>query len=180
MTLGRREWACIAILAAIPTAAWWRCVLPVKAAKAGAMSELKEQQSKVEALRGASGMIPEMERAAAGLKKAVESLRSKLPRQNEVDKVVKEIWQLAETNRLGLKNIQTEGSDEAGEGDAPPYPAQSLSFQIEGDFAGFYAFMLELENEPRVIRIQKMGVGITKGDVGQVQASLLIKVYYQP
>jgi Tfp pilus assembly protein PilO len=185
MKLSPRIWACIAMLAVLPVGAWLLYFRPSAQEKAAVLDDLKVQQGQLQLLRQAAGTLAEAEQSAAGLNKAVAFLRAKLPRENEIDKVVKEIWQLAETNRLGLKNIQTAGSEGPAAASAP-YPAQMISFQLEGDFAGFYSFLLALESQPRVIRVQKMGVkalesgGQGTGGQGQVQASLLMKVFYEP
>ena len=180
MRFAVKIWVSIAVLAAMPLGAWALYFHPSNNQRAAALADLQAEQSKLHLLRQAEGTVEEAEKSAEGLNQAVGFLLKRLPRENEIDKVVKNVWQLAQTNRLGLKNIQTAGKEDPVAA-AAPYPAQWVSFQIEGDFAGFYSFLLELESQPRIVRVQKKGIrSLEAGAPGQVQASLLMKVFYEP
>ena len=66
-----------------------------------------------------------------------------------MDKILKEVWQMAEANSL-----QAEVDQDAQERARRPTTASSRSqMNLAGDFNGFYAFLLQLEKLPRITRV---------------------------
>ena len=59
-----------------------------------------------------------------------------------------QVWQAARTNGLVVKSVRSRTPVAA-----MVYMEQPLAVQLEGPFEGFYAFMLALEQLPRITRI---------------------------
>jgi Tfp pilus assembly protein PilO len=52
--------------------------------------------------------------------------------------------------------------------------------QVDGSFASFYKFLTDVENSPRIMRIQKVDIIPSDGDPKvRIEASLVITVPYQ-
>jgi len=61
-----------------------------------------------------------------------------------------------------------------------PYAEQPVFLQLEGDFKGFYSFLLALENKARIMRIQQMELEkLTNEQEGQMRADLTISIFFE-
>lgn len=182
MRLGLREKVYILLLTALPVAAWWFVLRENSARNAEMMAAIVSQQEKIRALPGVNRAIDRLEQDTDRLAKSNESFHSRLPTENDVDKVLQETWQLAESNQLTTKSIRTVENRSDASAMAIPYGEQPIAMQIEGDFLGFYKFLLAIENQPRVMRIQRMDlkyVGPGKNAQGSVQADIQVSVFYE-
>ena len=94
-----------------------------------------------------------------------------------MDKVLKEIWQLADANGLRTQTVKTPRSQKM-----TGYSEQTLELNLAGDFKGFYEFMLQLEKLPRLTKVTKMNLTkITDKDKdGEMQASMTMSIYFEP
>jgi len=183
MKLGTREIAFNLLLAAILVGAWWFVFRPNAARKAEMLAEIEAKQEKLRSLNQATATIGDLKQEIASLDKAIGFFRSKLPTEKEMDKVLREVWRLAEANHLTTKSIRQLNSksemiltEEAG-----PYAEQPISVKLEGHFAGFYGFLLALERQPRIMRIQEMEIAKhRKAPDGHIDAECKISVFFEP
>jgi hypothetical protein len=52
--------------------------------------------------------------------------------------------------------------------------------KLEGDFKGFYSFLLSLENQPRIMRILKMTVRQPRdAPPGRIQAEFIMSIFFE-
>ena len=109
------------------------------------------------------------------LQQAVTFFESKLPQAKEVDKILKEVWQLAETNSLQTKTIRTPKSQRGAN-----FSQQDMEMSLSGDFNGFYTFLLQLEKLPRLTRVQKMGLNKINDRDGDMQAEMTLTIFFEP
>ena len=99
-----------------------------------------------------------------------------------MDKVLEEIWKLAERNDLRTKSIRTLDRGQtlyvpAGS----PHSEQPIGVELYGDFRGFYAFLQALENQPRIMRVRAMKLAKPKdGPGGHVRAAFEMYVFFEP
>lgn len=172
----------LALLVGIPVAAWRMAFVPRNARAAEMMEEIEAKRSKLQALNEATGAIGNLEKEIDRLNKAITFFQSKLPSEKEIDKVLQEVWQLAETNRLITKSIRTEKRKNK----SPVLPAglgyreQPITIQLEGDFLGFYSFLQALENRPRIMRIHKMEMKERNaGPHGHVTIEFVVAIFFE-
>ena len=167
MKFGIREIVFIIILTAIPVGAWWFVFRPADARDAEMMKQIETRQQKLHALNRATATIGNLKMEIASLEEAIKFFRSKLPSEKEIDKVLQEVWRLAEANQLTTKSIRTIKVQSAAvtlTDPNGPYAEQPILIKLEGPFTGFYGFLLALESQPRIMRIQQMSiVEISKG-----------------
>src|SRR5689334_10691185 len=66
--------------------------------RAELMADTKQKQQALENLREATAGIDDLNHKLDDLKKAIAFFESKLPQEKEMDKILKEVWQMAEAN----------------------------------------------------------------------------------
>lgn len=82
---------------------------------------------------------------------------------------------MAEQNKLTTKTIRTMKSVRGA-----AYSEQPIEMNLNGDFAGFYEFMLQLERLPRLTRVQNMSLDKINGQEGAMEAKLLLSIFFEP
>ena len=182
MKPGLRDVIFLALLAAVPVGAWWVFFRPQNAEKSRIREQLEAKQSKLQALNRATGTIGDLKKEIVSLEKGIEFFESKLPSEKEIDKVLREVWKLAEENQLITKSIRTErttGRARFVSGPHMPHE-QPIAMELEGNFLGFYAFLQAMENQPRIMRIHKMELEDKSGAPdGHVKASFVVSIFFE-
>lgn len=169
-----------ALLMAIPLGAWHFVFQPRNAMDAEIRSEIEAKQSKLRALNQATASVGSLQKEISSLEKALVFFQSKLPNEKEIDKVLQEVWRLAETNQLTTKSIRTLQRTAENSTDGP-HAEQPITMQLDGDFLGLYSFLQALEEQPRIMRIRNMSLKrLDKGPRGCVQATFILSVFFEP
>jgi Tfp pilus assembly protein PilO len=179
MKLGLRELIFALLIVAIPLGSWWFVFRPRNAREVQMVQQIEAKQAKLQQLNATIGAIGDIQGEIASLEKGIGFLQSKLPSEKEIDKVLQEVWRLAETNKLITKSIRTMDKPDVSYAAAAAQAEQPIQMKLEGDFRGFYAFMLALENQPRIMRIKKLV--LTKPEKmqdGFMQATFEMTVFF--
>lgn len=182
MKIGLRELVVVALLIAVPVGAWWYVFRPRNARDAELRAQIAERQEKLQALNRATATIGDLQRQITSLKEAIGFFHSKLPSEKEIDRVLQEIWRMAESNKLLTKSIRTLKRKDSWRftAAAGPHAEQPIMIQLEGDFLGFYAFLQALENQPRIMRIQDMVLKKpAKGPEGHMKARFVMTIFFE-
>jgi len=181
MKIGLREIVFVFLLAAIPLGAWKLVFHPRNVANAEMVKQIEAKQARLQDLNKTTGTIGDIQREIDSLEKGVGALQSRLPSEKEIDKVLQEVWRLAEANQLITKSIRTtEKMQEPIFSTGGMHAEQPIVMKIEGDFRGFYAFMLALENQPRIMRIRKLTLmKPDKDGEGLVQATFEMTIFFE-
>jgi Tfp pilus assembly protein PilO len=182
MKFSIREIILVALTVTIPVGAWWTVYRPNNARNSAMAKEIEARQNKLRELNRVTGTIGDLKMEIASLEKAIQFFRSRLPTEKEIDKVLQEVWQLAESNNLSTKSIRTldrQGpailTDASG-----PYAEQPLSMKLEGPFTGFYGFLLALEARPRIVRLQSMDIEkLPQAKEGSIRADCKLSVFFE-
>jgi len=111
----------------------------------------------------------------AELKQAISFFESKLPQEKEIDKILKEVWQMAEANALQTRTVRTLRTDRGA-----AYSEQPIEMSLAGDFNGFYVFLQQLENMPRITRVTHMALSKITDRDGSMQAKLTLSIFFEP
>lgn len=183
MRFGLRELIFMIVLLAVPVASWWYVFKPRNAEIAQAKVEVITKQNKLDKLEEVAKRIDDIGLAIEQGQIAVELIEAKLPNKQQVDVILQDVWQLADQNRLTVKSIKSDKPVAAA-----TYMEQPLKMKIEGRFNGFYQFLLELENLPRITRIHQMkmermttdnGSGSDSYDPGLMKAEFTLSIYFE-
>ena len=138
-------------------------------------ADMKAKQTTLNNLKQATAGIDDLNRKIEELKQAITFFESKLPQEKEVDKILKEVWQIAEANRLTTRTIKTLKAERGAN-----YSEQPIQMNLSGDFEGFYQFVLQLEKLPRITRVTQMKLTKIDKNEGAMQAQLVLNIYFEP
>jgi type IV pilus assembly protein PilO len=182
MKFGLREMVFIVLLMAIPLSAWWFVFKPRDAHNVEAARQIEAKRAKLRQLNRATATLGDLKGEITDLEEAIGYFRSKLPHEKEIEKVLREIWTLAQANDMQATSIKpspNEGNTFGGEG---KYSEQLIAVQLKGSFMGLYAFLQDLENQPRITRILDMTISRVRGndsDNPVVTAKFTMTVFFE-
>lgn len=182
MKFGLREIVFIVLLMGIPLGAWWFVFRPWNAREIEMRRQIERKQAKLRELNRATATIGNLRNEIDALENAVAFFHSKLPSAKEIDKVLQEIWRLAESSRLTTKSIRTvKKTKQSGLGSPEGlYAEQPITVQLEGSFLGFYTFLQAMENQPRIMRIHDLELKKKKaGPEGHVEANFTMSIFFE-
>jgi type IV pilus assembly protein PilO len=173
-----REIIFVAMLMGIPVAAWWGVFRPANLRNTEMLRQIAFRHDRLRDLNQATATLGDLKKEITSLEEAIAFFQSKLPNEKEMDKVLREVWQLAETNHLATKSIRTLPPQDK-EGAAGPRE-QPIAVALEGDFRGFYGFLQSLENQPRIMRINSMTLAKLKdAPQGQVEVAFNMSIFFE-
>ncbi len=181
MRFGLREKVFGVLLISIPVLAMWFVFRPYRARNAKVMAEVETAQAKLKALESATGTIDGLNADIRSLSKVIDFFNSRMPQEKEIDKILLEAWQMAEANRLTTKSIRPLDPNRSARPSAGKLPCgeQPIAVHLEGDFMGFYAFLLALESQPRLMRIDQMNLEVLQdGPAGHMRVNFVMSVFF--
>ena len=158
MKFGIREISLCALLIAVPAGAMAFVFNPANTRHEEMRRQVNDKQAKLRQLNRVMGTVGSLQMEIGELEKAITYFKAKLPGEKGIDEVLRETWRLAENNDLITKSIRTVprgGGKLYATGSQSEQPVQVL---LEGDFEGVYSFLQALENQPRIMRINRMSL----------------------
>ena len=167
------------LLLGIPLGAWKLIFIPANAREQELRSMIEARQERLRDLNNASAAITTLEREIDCLKDTIEVFQSRMPSEKEIDKVLHEDWQQAETCNMVTRSIRT--MQRPGSlAPSGPFSEQPIAVQLEGDFAGLHAFLQAIEQQPRIVRIATMNIEKNEqGQEGTIRATMVMTVYFE-
>ncbi|MCS7032630.1 MAG: type 4a pilus biogenesis protein PilO [Phycisphaerae bacterium] len=126
-------------------------------------------------LRQATAGIEDLGKKIDELQKAIEFFESKLPQEQEIDKILKEVWQMAEANSLTTRTVKTMKAERSA-----GYSELPIQMNLSGDFNGFYSFLLQLEKLPRITRLTHMNLQKIDERDGEMTANMTLSIFFEP
>ena len=174
MKIGLREWIFVALLAAIPVGAYFLVFTPHNKAIADANVQIQQKHAKLQRLARATRDIEDLGKEVDKLREAIDFFESKLPPADQIDRLLKEVWQIADSNGLVTKSFRTMSAESKAS-----YNELPILMQLEGEFEGFYAFLLALEQLPRITRIGKMELNKDNNAEGRMRAVITLSIFFE-
>jgi type IV pilus assembly protein PilO len=162
------------LLMALPVASYVLMFKPRDAEIKLAEEDIRARRDKLAALKQATAEVKDLPQEIEKLRKAISFFEGKLPEEKEMDKVLGEVWQIAEKNGLNTKSVRTM---KAIPGDS--YSEQPIRMVIVGSFGGFYTFLRSVEQLPRITRISEMTMEKDPKVEGQMTADLVLTIYFE-
>jgi len=171
----------VVFLASLPLMAHLLIYKPRNAQNAQMVNEITAKQEKLRALNRVTATIGDLQEEIASRREAIAYFQKKLPSEKEIDKVIQEIWRLAEANKLTTKSIRTlNKTSKTASGSVAGTREQPVVVQLEGAFKGFYTFLQALENQPRIMRIEKLTLATDeKENNGRIEATFEMSVFFE-
>jgi type IV pilus assembly protein PilO len=126
-------------------------------------------------LQQATSGITDLNNKLAELQQAISFFESKLPAEKEMDKILKEVWQMAAANNLQTRQVKTMHSEHG-----TSYSEQPIQMSLSGDFKGYYSFLLQLEKLQRITRVGQMTLTKINDRNGDMQAQMTLSIFFEP
>ncbi len=187
MRFGVRELLFFFVLLAVPIASFVYVFKPRNDEIRQAKDEIEIKQAKLDKLAAIQQQLKDVGLAIERGRESIELIEAKLPSQRDVEGILEQVWQLASRNGLVQKSVKSERPVSAA-----GYMELPLKVVMEGEFGGFYSFLLELENLQRITRLHKMklqtigdsgkGGGSLRGGTpaGWMKIEFTLSIYFQP
>ncbi len=175
MKLGMREIIFVIAMLGLLAASYFLVFTKQDAKRTAKVAQRDNKLAALLELDRATASVHDVDRKIKDLQAATAFFESKLPQAKEMDKVLKEIWQLADANGLRTQTVKTPRSQKMS-----GYSEQTLELNLAGDFKGFYEFMLQLEKLPRLTKVTKMNLTKITDKDGEMHASLTMSIYFEP
>ena len=175
MKMGSRGILVAVMLIGVLVCAYFFVFAKANQRRAELMTDIKDKQAALENLREATAGIDDLNRKLDDLKKAIAFFESKLPQEKEMDKILKEVWQMAEANQLQCKTIKTLRSEKSAN-----YSEQPIELSLSGNFEGYYSFLLQLEKLQRLTRITQMHLEKMNDTEGAMTAKMTVSIFFEP
>jgi len=181
-TRGMRDLAFVAVLIAVPIASYFFVFAPRNDEIAKARAEINAKNVRLENLRRLTSRIGDLGREIVEREEELERLNQKLPDREGVDRILEQVTQLAQKSNLAVRSVKGEKVVPAGMAMELP-----LKTTIEGNFDGFYQFLLDVEALPRITRvhsmkISKLGMGPRDNPDemvgGSMRAEFTLSIYF--
>jgi len=175
MTFSRPALTSAAAMLLVLSLAWFGHVRPVGLKREKLLAEIAQRQAMTADLRRCAQVPRDDDAKIASLKTALAEFDSRLSPAADMNKVLEELWRIAESNSLQTRSIKTLSERRTGR-----FVEQELQMELSGDFSGFYQFMLNFENMKRIVRINRMDLAKTNDGDGQMRASMTLSIFFQP
>ncbi|MGH7291569.1 MAG: type 4a pilus biogenesis protein PilO [Myxococcota bacterium] len=169
------------MLLALPVCSYFVVFRPVNTKIAQGKKEIEHKHALLSKLREATAQTADLQRANDQIRESIDSLQAKLPSSKEMDNVLRQVSGIAAKNGLKIptfkKNDKTAPAGMAME--------QPLDIEITGDFDGFYKFLLDIEQLPRITRFTDLEIvrsdksGAQNTADGDMKSKFVLSVYYE-
>lgn len=161
------------VLVAVPLASYFLVFGPQNKKIAEARAEIAHKQDLLNQLRQETARNDDLKRANDEIAEMIKQTEARLPDGKEVDSIVRQISELAVQSGLAAPAMES-GKPVA----AAMYMEQPLKVNTQGDFRGFYEFLLQLERLPRITRLPDMKLERVPDPDGDIKAQFTLSIYF--
>ncbi|MBN1555760.1 MAG: type 4a pilus biogenesis protein PilO [Phycisphaerae bacterium] len=181
MNFSKREMIFVGLTLGILFAAWMLILRPRETSMERMQSQIQEKRRLLEEI-GTS-----RPRAIGNLKSDIETLqtiveeqRIRLPEGENIEKIFRDLSNLAISNQLRIHQIKTNPTTpNLYEPQRPGIEEQGFNLQLEGEFQGVRAFLEQLEKHSRIFRVDELRIMRNPKETEQstVQCTLRLRVF---
>ena len=175
MKFGIRELILVSAMVGLLICSYFFVFAKRNAKREALKSEMESRRQVLVNLKQATSGIDDLGKKIDELQQAISFFEKKLPQEKEVDKILKEVWQMAEANSLQTKTVKTLKTERGAN-----YSEQPIQMTLAGDFNGFYAFLLQLEKLPRITRVSQMELEKINERDGEMTAMVTLSIFFEP
>jgi len=183
MRFGIRELIFFVVLLAVPVVSFLYVFTPRNDEISEALQEIDVKQARLDKLEQVTSRIDDIGLAIEQGRESIALIEAKLPSEQDVEGILEQVWTIAQDNRLVVKGVKSEKPVPAA-----LYRELPLQMTMEGDFDGFYQFLLQLENLPRITRIHEMelkridtrNTSSQELPPGSMRAEFDLSIYFEP
>ncbi|MBM4029615.1 MAG: hypothetical protein FJ280_30090 [Planctomycetes bacterium] len=172
MTSGLRQAIFFVLLIGVAAAGYQYMIKPANRKLAETKQKLEGKRAKLTEFEQATAQADDFNKQLEQLQEAVRFFESKLPPTSEVHKVLEQVTVIAQKQGLTPKTIRTlVQKNNSG------YVEQPMNMKLVGSFTSFYAFLLELEKLPRIMKLRELK--LDKDGEGQIGAEFIVSIFFQ-
>jgi len=174
MKSGGRQLVMGALLLAVPVVSYFLVFGPQNREIARAKEEIALKRDMLERLQAETARNADLERANETIGVRLEQIESRLPSGKEVDRVIRQVSQLAID-----AGLQPPAMSSKRPVSAALYKEQPLELETYGDFEGFYRFLQSIERLPRVTRVPQLKVVRDTKNDGFMKVEFTLSIYFR-
>lgn len=171
-----RVYAVASVLIVMVLVALFVFVRPKNESMAAVREEISQREASLQMfdvemtkLGSAEGQLTELETALA-------EFNNQLPKQGDIDVLLREVWTIADGAGLKTQRIKTLKPKQQGD-----YQVMPVELSLSGSFDGFYEFLLALENLPGTASVGTLRLlSVPRAEESPVDASLVLNVFCKP
>jgi Tfp pilus assembly protein PilO len=174
MASGFRKSVFFVLLLGVAVVGYQYMIRPANRHLAEAKQRLEGKLVRLEEFEKQTAAAEDLTKQLEQLHEAIKFFESRLPPTSEIHKVLEQVTVIAQKQGLKPKTIRTlNKKDNSG------YIEQSLEMELDGNFNSFYAFLLELEKLPRIMKFRELSLDKQKGSEGQIAADFIVSIFFQ-
>lgn len=158
----------------LPIASYFMVFKPTNAEIKRAREEVDHMQSLLAKLKEESAKRTDFEKANEQLATGIKVIEERLPTNQEIDAIVRQVSELAVQSGLTPPSIKSNKALAAG-----LYMEQPLEMETDGTFIGFHSFLAQVEKLPRVTRIHNLRLQGETVEGAEVSATFTLSIYFQ-
>lgn len=174
MRIGPRELLFLLVLIAVPVMAYVYVFRPQNAEIETAKLEIQHKEQELTQLASETARATDLAQEYEEISSNIRSIESRLPSDKDVDKLLKQVADMARQNRLKLPKFKTDKPVRYAS-----YYELPLEMKLVGQFSSFYGFMLDLENLERITRIPNLDIKRSDKEEGGMEAMFTLSIYFQ-
>ena len=175
MKFGLREIIFLNLMLGLVAASWWFGFNKVTERKDQLRADMAVKQRELADLQEATADVADLERQIEDLQRAIDFFEGKLPREKEVNDLLREVSRAAESSQLEIRKFEPVKTIRGSH-----YSELPVRIQLAGEFEGFYAYILALEKLARITRVTDMTLKKMQDRNGSMEAEMTISIFFEP
>lgn len=174
MQFGTREVVLFLTVLLLPVVSYFTIFKPQNERIDLAKAEITHKQELLDQLRRETARSKDLEQVNGSLQERIAEIEARLPSNKEVDQIVRQVSQLAIEAGLQPPALKSDKPLIAAR-----YREQPLIITTEGNFQGYYNFLLSLERLPRITRVVNMKVSESRDEGTEISAEFTLSIYFR-
>ncbi len=173
MQSGSRIFICFVLLLGLLFASYYCMFQPMSQEIVRIKQDTQDKQEKLVSLRTVVEKKRDLPAEIDKLRKAITLFENRLPEEKEMDKVFREVSQIAEKNGLVTKSVRTLKTVLNTD-----YNEQPMRMTITGTWNGFYTFLRTVEGLDRLTQISEMSLNKDLKADGALTAEFTLTIFF--
>ena len=175
MRFGIRELLYLMLLIGVAAGAYFVVLAPMDEEIASFNADTAAKVQKLAELQEAQRVHDDLDAEIQKLTDAIAKVEERLPPRSLTEDILSDVWQIAEKNKLKPKKVVT-NREIAGQ----QYVELPIDLTIVGDFDGYYNFIKQIEELPRITRMGTMKLKkLEREGEGFIEATLTLSIFFQ-
>jgi type IV pilus assembly protein PilO len=178
MRIELRQLLLLAVLLGFLGGAWYLGFRRLGQQREFYVADIQRKEQALSGLTTAAATVQQLDRQLAELEETLQFFEQRIPRRQEVDSILDQIWKLAEANGLTTRSVRPLKPGRNG-----ACIEQPMEVAFAGRYAGFYQFLTQLEGLQRITRVTKAELKRPvdpDADPDMLNIKLELNVYYEP